>query len=165
MVEEPWLRGPISDVHPLLAPVLYAFRHAREDLAKWTKDLSNEQLAATPHGAGSISFHMHHIAGSTGRLMTYVQGRQLTPEQLAVIETENRPGTREELLSQLDLAFSRAEQVVRGLDPSTLAQPRTVGRKLLPTTVIGLLTHIAEHTMRHTGEAIVVARAVTRRLD
>ena len=164
-MEEPWLRGPIPGVHPLLAPVLYSFRHAREDLAKWTEGMSTEQLAATPHGAGSISFHLRHIAGSIDRLMTYVQSRQLTPDQIAAIETEKRAGTRDELLAELDVAFGQVEQVVRGLDPSTLTEPRTVGRKLLPTTVIGLLTHIAEHTMRHTGEAIIVARAVKGSLD
>jgi hypothetical protein len=33
-----------------------------------------------------------------------------------------------------------------------------VGRKRLPTTVIGLLTHIAEHTQRHVGQAIGAAK-------
>src|SRR5690349_338946 len=108
-MEEPWLRGPIPGVHPLLAPVLYSFRHAREDLAKWTEGMSTEQLAATPHGAGSISFHLRHIAGSIDRLMTYVQSRQLTPDQIAAIETEKRAGTRDELLAELDVAFGQAE--------------------------------------------------------
>jgi serine/threonine protein kinase len=47
-----------------------------------------------------------------------------------------------------------AEAVVRAIDPATLREPRGVGRKQLPTTVIGLLTHIAEHTQRHVGQAI-----------
>ena len=33
-----------------------------------------------------------------------------------------------------------------------------MGRKLLPTTLNGLLVHMAEHTMRHVGEIIVIAR-------
>jgi uncharacterized damage-inducible protein DinB len=44
------------------------------------------------------------------------------------------------------------------MDPATLGDARTVGRKRLPTTVIGLLTHIAEHTQRHVGQAIVTAK-------
>jgi hypothetical protein len=51
--------------------------------------------------------------------------------------------------------------VVRGIDLGILTEPRYVGRKMLPSTVIGLLTHIAEHTQRHVGQAITTARWIT----
>ena len=156
---EPWMRGPIAGLSPLLAPVLYSFQQAREDLARFTEGLSTEQIWARPHGFGPVGFHLRHIAGSVGRLMTYVEGRQLSPEQLAALSAEMEPGaTREDLLSALDAALDKAEEVVRRIDPATLAKPRGVGRKQLPTTVIGLLTHIAEHTQRHVGEAISAAK-------
>lgn len=160
VLPEPWLRGPISGAHPLVAPVLYAFQQAREDLAKYTQTLTAEQLWASPHNFGSVGFHIRHIAGSTERLMTYVQDRDLTPTQLAAIELESQQGTatRDELLGLLDAAFRYAESVVRTIDVSTLAEPRYVGRKRLPSTVIGLLTHIAEHTQRHVGQAITMAK-------
>jgi hypothetical protein len=60
--------------------------------------------------------------------------------------------------ASLDQVFRDAEAVVRSIDPSTLASLRAVGRKGLPTTVIGLLTHIAEHTQRHVGQAIAAAK-------
>jgi uncharacterized damage-inducible protein DinB len=155
---EPWLRG-LPGVSPLTAPVLYAFQQAREDLAKYTEALTSEQIWATPYGLGSVGFHVRHIARSTDRLMTYLEGRQLTESELSALETEAEPGaTREELLAKLDSAFRRAERMVRALDPDTLADPREVGRKRLPTTVIGLLTHIAEHTQRHVGQAISAAK-------
>jgi uncharacterized damage-inducible protein DinB len=155
MTEEPWLRGPIADVHPLVAPVLYAFQHAREDLAHYTEGLTAEQLWATPHGFGSAGFHIRHVAGSTGRLMTYLMGQELTAEQFAELRNERQPGPgREELLAILEAALASAETAVRSIDPATLAEPRAIGRKKLPTTVIGLLTHIAEHTQRHIGQAI-----------
>jgi uncharacterized damage-inducible protein DinB len=139
--------------------VLYAFQQAREDLAHYTAGLSQEQLWATPRGFGSVGFHLRHIAGSTERLMTYLQGGQLTTEQLAAVATEHQPGaTREELLAELDRVFREAEAVVRTIDPATLAELRQVGRQRLPTTVIGLLTHIAEHTQRHVGQAITSAK-------
>jgi hypothetical protein len=47
---------------------------------------------------------------------------------------------------------------VRALDPATLRDSRGVGRQQLPTTVIGLLVHIAEHTQRHVGQAISAAK-------
>lgn len=33
-----------------------------------------------------------------------------------------------------------------------------MGRKKLPTTVMGLVIHIAEHTQRHVGQAITTAK-------
>jgi hypothetical protein len=156
VLPEPWLRGPIPGVHPLVAPVLYAFQQAREDLAKYTEGLTTEQLWFSPHGFGSAGFHIVHIAGSTERLMSYLQKRDLTPEQMAALRDEPRPlGIgRDELLAILDRAFRDAEVVVRAIDAGTLREQRGVGRKQLPTTVIGLLTHIAEHTQRHVGQAI-----------
>jgi uncharacterized damage-inducible protein DinB len=143
--------------------VLYAFQQAREDLAHYTEGMTREQFWATPHGSGSVGFHLRHIAGSTERLMAYLQGRQLTPEQLAAVTAEQEPtADRAMLLTELDRVFSAAEAVVRGIDPATLADPREVGRQRLPTTVIGLLTHIAEHTQRHTGQAIVCAKWALR---
>ena len=140
-------------------PVLYAFQQAREDLASYTEGLTREQIWATPYGLGSVGFHVRHIAGSIDRLLTYLEGRQLTASQLAALRSEVQPGaTREELLAELGAALGRAEEIVRALDPATLADPREVGRKRLPTTVIGLLTHIAEHTQRHVGQAIVGAK-------
>ena len=159
MQPEPWLRGPIAGVSPLLAPILYSFQHAAEDLAEHTQGLSPAQIWVSPGGAGSLGFHLRHIAGSTSRLMTYLRGENLSPEQMAGLEAEQEPGAgREELLAQIERVFNEARQQVRAIDPSALAEPRFVGRKRLPTTVIGLLTHIAEHTARHVGQAISAAR-------
>ncbi len=165
MPPEPWLRGAIPDVNPLLAPIFYSFEQAREDLSKHTEGLSAAQIWAQPGGAGSVGFHLRHIAGSTDRLMTYLRGESLSPEQLAALETEHDPGAvREELLAQIERVFEASGKQVRAIDPATLAEPRSVGRERLPTTVIGLLTHIAEHTARHVGQAIAAAR-LARSLD
>ena len=156
---EPWLRGPIEGLNPLVSPILYAFQQAREDLARFTEGLTTEQIWARPHGFGPVGFHLRHIAGSVDRLMTYLEGRALDEAQMAALKTEMEPGaTRDELLRALGAALDKAEAIVRGIDPATLAEPRGVGRKQLPTTVIGLLTHSAEHTHRHVGEAISAAR-------
>ncbi len=153
---EPWLRGPLPGVSPFLAPLLYSFQQAREDLAAHTAGLNDAQI----WGPGSIGFHLGHIAGSTTRLMQYLQGLSLTAGQLAELDTESQPSGRgrDDLLAEIDRVFLEAENVVRRLDPATLADPRAVGRSHLPTTVIGLLTHIAEHTQRHVGQVITAAR-------
>lgn len=156
---EPWMRGPLPGIDAFVAPLLYSFQMAREDLAKCTAGLTTEQIWATPHGFGSVGFHLRHIAGSTDRLMTYIRGGQLSSEQMAVLKSEKEPGaTREELLAGIDRAFERAEAIARALDSTRLADPRGAGRKQLPTTVIGLLVHIAEHTQRHVGQAISAAK-------
>jgi uncharacterized damage-inducible protein DinB len=156
---EAWLRGPIEGVDPLVAPVLFAFQQAREDLSRYAAGLTTAQLWARPHGFGSVGFHIRHIAGSTERLMSYLEERRLTPEQLADLESEHDPGTDSvRLLAHLDRSLREAEVIVRRIDPATLNEPRFVGRQRLPTTVIGLLTHIAEHTQRHLGQAISAAK-------
>ncbi len=157
---EPWLRGPKSGVHPLIAPVLYAFEQAREDIAKYTAGLTPEQIWASPHGFGSVGFHVRHIAGSVERLLTYLEDCGLNERQMAELAAEKEPLNcgREELLARLDRALTEADKIVKAVDPDTLAEPRTVGRKRLPTTVIGLLTHVAEHTQRHVGQAISAAK-------
>jgi len=159
-LHEPWMRGPIAGIDPLLAPVLYTFQQAREDLRRWTEGLSAGQLWATPHGFGSVGFHMRHIAGSTGRLMSYLDGRPLNAQQLASLQAEHEPAGagRDELLALVDAAVFDAEAIVRTLAPSARRAPRSVGRQQLPTTVIGLLVHIAEHTQRHVGQAISAAK-------
>ena len=92
-------------------------------------------------------------------MIGYVQGKQLTHEQLAALAAEHEPGaSRAALLADLDRVFREAEAVVRQIEPSTLAEPRQVGSQRLPTTVIGLVTHIAEHTQRHVGQAISAAK-------
>jgi uncharacterized damage-inducible protein DinB len=41
-----------------------------------------------------------------------------------------------------------------------LLEPRGIGRKQIPTNVLGLLFHAAEHTMRHVGQLLVTAKVV-----
>jgi hypothetical protein len=154
------MRGPIAGVHPLCSPLLYSFQHAREDLARHTEGLSTGQIWTRPYGLTPAGFHILHIAGSTERLMVYLQGGQLSSAQLDALAAESSAAgiDRTELLSKVDRAFDQAGEVVRALDPETLTAPRGVGRLRLPTTVIGLLTHIAEHTQRHVGQAISAAK-------
>ena len=158
---EPWLRGPVPGLDPAIAPILYAFEQAREDIARYTEGLTADQIWARPYDLPSIGFHFRHIAGSTDRLTTYLRGDQLSEQQMASLRAESDPGvSREALLAELDSAFRAAGRIVRGLRVERLNEPRAVGRKRLPTTVIGLLTHIAEHTQRHAGQAITTAKLV-----
>ena len=161
MNPEPWLRGTLKDMSPLIAPVLYSFQQAREDLAEFTDGLTTEQIWARPAGLAPVGFQIRHIAGSVDRLISYALGKTLSEAQLATLKRELDPGeTLDSLFSALQQALQDAETAIREIDPGTYTEARQVGRKALPTTVIGLLIHIAEHTQRHVGQAIVTAKIV-----
>jgi uncharacterized damage-inducible protein DinB len=155
---EPWLRGPIEGVHPLVAPVFFSFAMVREDLAKYTADLPEEAVWREINGA-SLGFHLRHLAGSADRLTTYLLGKQLSQEQLDVLKHEAEPeGNLKELLALVNDRLADSEKQIAKLDPNTLYDRRSVGRRALPTTVIGLIVHLCEHTQRHLGQAITLAK-------
>ena len=156
---EPWLRGPIPDVDPMVAPLLMSFQMAREDLAKFTEGLTQKQIWHEWPGIAPVGFHLQHIRGSVDRLCMYLEGLELTDRQLTFMVQEREPGaTREQMLAGLEESFASCERVARMLGQGDLLEPRFVGRKKLPTTGIGLVLHIAEHTQRHVGQAITTAK-------
>lgn len=158
---EPWLSGKLNGLHPVLAALLYSFEHARADLAAWTRDLSTDDLSRSVSGLAPVSFHVRHIVGSVDRLLTYARGEQLSAAQMSALRDEAGTGlSRDELLHLLDDGLERAAAVVRGLDAGRLGETREIGRKRTPVPLATLLVHIAEHTQRHVGEAIVTAKAV-----
>ena len=152
---ETWMRGPLAGVNPLIAPVLFTFQQVIEDLNRHTEGLTTEQVWARPHGLTSLGFHIRHLGGAVERLPVYLAGGDLQERQLADLAMEAEPGESiDELLSELQRRLHEAEEVIRLIEPEMLAEPRTVGRMRLPTTVIGLLVHMAEHSQRHLGQAI-----------
>jgi len=163
---EPWLRGTHSEISAVPRAVLHALELAQEDLTFWCDELSEPELMITPSGLPSIAFHLRHIARSLDRLLTYAEGRQLNDRQLQVLSTEAKSECwKAEILNELSaaLADSSARIIKLGKQPDTLNQPRTVGRKNLPTTVAGLLVHIADHTQRHVGQVITTAKILVAR--
>ena len=141
-------------------PVFFSFAQVREDLAKHTKGLAREQVWRIV-GANSLGFQLKHIAGSVDRLTNYLMGEQVTPEQLAFLRRESS-GTEDaaELLGLVEASLRRAEARLRQIQPESIYEPRFVGRRALPTTVLGLLVHLAEHTQRHLGQAVTLSNIV-----
>ena len=104
-------------------------------------------------------FHLRHIAGSVDRLTTYLVGEQLSEEQLHTLRQEEKGGPdADTLLRLIDGSLRASEDKLRRLDARSLYDARSVGRRALPTTVIGLIVHLAEHTQRHLGQAITTAK-------
>jgi uncharacterized damage-inducible protein DinB len=160
---EPWLRGPMEGVHPLVAPLFFTFAQVREELGRQLQGFTRDDIWFSP-GAAPIGFHLKHIAGSVERLTTYLMGDQLSAEQLAELKQESVPDEGlDALLSALDASLKRCEEKLLTIDPATIYEARKVGRRELPTTVLGLIVHIAEHTQRHLGQAIAVAKVVRHR--
>jgi uncharacterized damage-inducible protein DinB len=155
---EPWLRGPLVGVHPLVMPVFFSFIQVREDLQAHTAGLTDEQVWQDVAGR-SLGFQLKHIAGSVDRITTYLLGLPIEDRQLAFLREEAVPsGTLQELLQQVSIALDQSESQLRTLDANSIYAHRTVGRRALPTTVIGLIVHLAEHTQRHLGQAITITK-------
>ena len=158
---EPWLRGTLTELPPVPRALIHALELAKEDLWKWCYSLSDAQLNQGPHGLASVAFQLRHIARSLDRLLTYSEGAQLTSDQFNKLKSErDAEATHDELFAELDQALSRSTTRVRALATLGLEAPRVVGKKRLPSTVGGLLVHLAEHTQRHVGQAIVTAKIV-----
>lgn len=161
---EVWLRGPVTDVPALLQPVAHSLLQCREEARDKLADLTPAQLVARPGSAASVAYHLTHAMGSLDRLLTYARGEQLSDVQLAALRAEQEandaaPAT-DAILRNVDDAVERALVQVRRTAERDLLAPREVGRGRLPSTVLGLLFHAAEHTQRHIGQAVTTARVV-----
>ena len=158
-VLEPWLRGTLTNIAPVQRAVLHALELAKEDIQRWCGDLTDEQVNARPGGVAPVAFHIRHIARSSDRLLTYAEGGSLTPEQITVMKAELEPGaTRREVFAELDAALERSAARVKAFSVESLSTPRGVGHQQMPTTIAGLLVHVADHAQRHVGQAIVTAK-------
>lgn len=159
---EHWLRGPIPEIPALLQPVAHALLQARDEVSSLMEGFAEDHLWERPAGVASPGFHLQHMSGVLDRLFTYARGSMLSTEQIQYLSKEEEPpfpgcsirDLLDAFCSQVDKSLSQ----LKDIDPSNLSEARTVGRKALPTTVIGLLTHAAEHTMRHTGQLLVTVR-------
>ena len=154
------MRGYLGDYNPVLAAVLYSLQHVREDVAKWTDGVADEELWHAEGDAAPAGFHLRHIAGSTDRLISYARGEALTQAQMETLRAEQgRDVSLPELLVMLEQSLQKAEATVRATDPADFAVRREIGRKRIPTTLIGLLFHTAEHAQRHLGAMITGLKA------
>jgi uncharacterized damage-inducible protein DinB len=159
---EVWLRGPLPDYIDELQPVAHSLLQVRGEIQR-VASLPPEQLWARPGGAASIGFHLIHLAGSLDRLLTYAAGRPLDAAQRAALADEGRDhvATADALVRAAQAAIDRALTHVRTTPLCTLDETREVGRDRLPSTVLGLLFHAAEHAQRHSAQIITTAIVIS----
>src|SRR4051794_18816870 len=141
-------------------PVLFSFQQVREDLQIHSRGIKDTEVWTQTPG-GTLGFHLKHLAGSVDRISTYLIGGTLTEGQFQQLSSESDgQGRLGELLALIEASLRGAEERLRQVDAAQLFDFRGVGRKGLPSTVIGLLVHLAEHTQRHLGQAITLAKVV-----
>jgi uncharacterized damage-inducible protein DinB len=156
---EPWLRGTLTEIAAVPRAVLHALELAGEDLQKWCGALTDAEFKARPADLPPVAFHLRHIARSLDRLLTYAEGRALTHEQQTALHEEmGSSANRDALFAELTSALTQSAERVRAIALTDLEQSRSVGKKRLPTTVGGLLVHVADHTQRHVGQAMTTAK-------
>ncbi|AKD56279.1 DinB family protein [Spirosoma radiotolerans] len=162
---EVWLRGPLSDMPPLVQPIAHALMQAREEVTVLMHDFPEHLLWERPAGVASVGFHLQHLTGVLDRLFTYARQEALSTDQLTALASEGKPDqatlTAQELVGQFNKQVDQALVALRRIDEKRLTDFRGVGRAQLPSTLIGLLTHAAEHTMRHVGQLSVTVRVIT----
>lgn len=96
-------------------------------------------------------------------MLTYAACKELTAKQFSALKKEGNPDTNEDiksLVSAFDQKVAEALEIFSKTPENILTQPRMVGRKKLPSTVIGLYFHAAEHSQRHVGQLLVTASVV-----
>ncbi|MDF7809883.1 DinB family protein [Hymenobacter sp. YC55] len=159
-----WLRGPLPEVPPLLQPIAHALLQARQEVETALHSFPDSLLTARPAGVASVGFHLHHLAGVLDRMQTYARHQPLSEDQLAYLAAENNvpttPGSTVALVQHFGKTVDHMLAYLPTVPEATLSEFRPVGRAKLPSTVIGLLVHAAEHTTRHTGQLLVTARVV-----
>jgi len=159
---EVWLRGPLEGIPALLQPVAHALLQAREEVNALMSDFPEILLWVTPVNMASPGFHLQHLAGILDRLFSYARAEALTEHQLTKLANEGKmPAISYSVINLLEVFNRQVDEAINQLsetDESILTDHRGVGRNHLPSTVIGLYTHAAEHTMRHVGQLLVTSR-------
>ena len=149
----------------LLQPVAHALLQARDEVNAIATTIDDDVLWARPAGVASAGFHLQHLSGVLDRLFTYARGESLSAGQLTALAAEGIPSARSPGVNALSLAFDAQVEAaltqLRDTPVGDLTSARQVGRAGLPSTVLGLLVHAAEHTTRHVGQLLVTARVVS----
>ena len=161
---EVWQRGPLPEIIPMLQPVAHALLQAREEINDYMLDFPVELLWQRPAGMASTGFHLQHLSGVLDRVFTYARAEGLSEFQFAQLAEEGKDSAKgytvADLVNRFNKQVDQALVQIKSTNESTLSDYRGVGRAGLPSTVIGLLFHAAEHTMRHVGQLMVTVAVV-----
>ena len=162
--KEVWQRGPIKNIPALLQPVAHALLEVGEEVNEIMTGFPEALLWERPAGAAAPAFHLQHMAGVIDRLFTYARNESLTREQLFFLsiegDQEKTSSPMSKLIENLNQRIDLAVIELAGVNATELSEARGLGRARIPTTLIGLYFHAAEHAMRHTGQLLVTVRVI-----
>ena len=160
--KEVWQRGPIEGVVALLQPVAHALLEVTEEVRGIMNGFPENLLWQKPAGVASPGFHLQHINGVVDRLFTYARKELLSSEQMHSLsiegDKEKNALSGEQLIEALDKRIALAIEELKSVNTESLTEARGVGRKQIPTTLMGLYVHAAEHSMRHVGQLLVTVK-------
>ena len=154
---ERWQMGAVAGFPNLLQPVVHALLQARDEINTLLQTGDDRLLWQRPAELAAPAFHLQHIKGFLDRLFTYAEGNMLSTAQLAYLSAEEKTidnSTRAALLKDLNDQFLACFRRLAMAPVKELYDERLVGRKKIPSTMLGLYFHAAEHTMRHTGQLL-----------
>lgn len=162
---EVWQRGPVDGIPALLQPVAHALLQGVEEVQEIMENFPEQYLWQRPGGVASAGLHLQHVTGVLDRLFTYARQEPLSGEQMHSLSVEgdeekfrgNISTLVENFRRQVDISLKQSSETTT----ETLTDKREIGRQKIPTTLIGLYVHSAEHIMRHVGQLLVTVRVIT----
>ncbi|MBM1105369.1 DinB family protein [Aurantibacter crassamenti] len=161
--QEIWLSGPIPEIPALLQPAAHALLQSVREVKEYLLDFPEDKLWETPFNRAAVGFHLQHLTGVLDRMLTYAQEKSLSEEQFNFLKIEKNSKVKKtstEMITAFELKVDEALNYFKSIPENTLTELRTIGRKKLPSTLIGLLFHAAEHSQRHVGQLLVTVSAL-----
>lgn len=159
-----WLSGQVEGIIPVLQPAAHAILQSQKEVQEAVQNFQEVLLWRRPAGVASVAFHLQHLAGVLNRLFTYARGEQLSALQLDALQKEGHEDKNihlDDLLQQFNSQVTSAIEQLKNSKEESVFEIRYVGRKQIPSNILGLLFHAAEHMQRHTGQLLVTARILT----
>ena len=165
---EAWLRGPIPGIPDLLQPAAHALQQSKEEIEHYLIEFPENLLWEKPAGRASVGFHLQHLTGVIDRMLTYAKEEKLSEIQVQFLKNEGKPNEEisvEFLVQKFKDKVDEALDFLKNSSEVKLTEFRGVGRKKLPSTLIGLLFHAAEHSQRHVGQLLVTVSVLKEKLE
>jgi len=156
----------MAGITPVLQPVAHAILQARREVQEVLQNFPEALFGQRPGGVASVAFHLQHLTGVLDRLFAYARGEQLSALQSDALQKEGKEdknlrlaGLLQQFNDQVDTAIAQ----LKNTREESVLEIRYVGRKQIPSNVLGLLFHAAEHIQRHTGQLLVTARVLNNK--
>lgn len=120
-------------------------------------------------GSNSAGNLLLHLAGNVRQWVVHgIGGAPDVRDRSAEFAAGGSPGDEgpdrldlSGVLAVLDAALADADEVLAGLDPAALLEPRTI--QGLNVTVMGAVYHVVEHFAMHTGQILWLVKLRTGR--